>query len=122
MIYNGGYKVKFYCSSYNQEPVKDYLLALSLKERQKINKFLDYLQQCDAYLNEPYSRHIIGKIRELRIDLARRRHRIFYFTFINKTIILLHAFLKRTKKTPWSEINKALSNYLEVLNHPELYE
>ena len=61
-----------------------------------------------GYLDEPYSKHIKGKIRELRVDFSKNKHRIFYFTFIKKNIILLHAFSKKTPKTPISEIKKAV--------------
>ena len=73
-------------------------------------------------MEEPYSRHIKGKIRELRVDFGRNRHRVFYFVFIKKTIILLHAFLKKTTKTPISETKKAKENYQNVLKNPKIYE
>ncbi len=47
---------------------------------------------------------------------------IFYFTFIGKTIILLHTFLKKTAKTPLSEIKKAEVNYSQVISNKEIYE
>jgi len=73
-------------------------------------------------LDEPYSKHIFGKIRELRVDFSRNKHRIFYFTFVNKTIILLHSFLKKTAKTPRTEIEKAKGNYKDAVNNPQFYE
>jgi phage-related protein len=75
-----------------------------------------------GYLDEPYSRHIKGKIRELRVDFSKNRHRIFYFISVKKAIILLHAFLKKTTKTPISEIKKAEENYQNILNNPKIYE
>ena len=69
------------------------------KERMKIFKYVDFLRQQKGYVDEPYSKHIKGKIRELRVDFSKNRFRIFYFIFIEKTIILLHAFLKKTEKT-----------------------
>lgn len=73
-------------------------------------------------LDEPYSRHIRGKIRELRVDFAKNRHRIFYFTFVDKNIILLHAFLKKTAKSPEGEIKKAEDNYKQILINQNVYE
>ena len=61
--------------------------------------------------NEPYSRYIRSGIRELRIDFAHNRHRIFYITVEGKKIILLHAFLKKTPKTPRQEITRAFNNF-----------
>ena len=39
-----------------------------------------------------------------------------------KNIILLHAFFKKTKKTPINEIKKAEDNYMDVLNNKTFYE
>ncbi len=68
-------------------------------------------------MDEPYTKHIKGKIRELRVDFSHNKHRIFYFTFIEKNIIFLHAFLKKTPKTPPQEIQKAEHNYYNVINY-----
>ncbi len=125
MIYtdNIDYKVNFYRNSQtSKSPVLEYINNLSHKERAKILKYVEFLREHKGYLDEPYSKHVKGKIRELRIDFGKNRFRIFYFTFIKKTIVLLHAFLKRTEKTPIKEIKKAEENYYDVLNNPKLYE
>jgi len=117
------YKVKFYKNSRNgKESVFEYVKKLDFKNKGKVLKYIEFLRINDGYLEEPYSKHIKGKIRELRIDFSRTRHRIFYFTFINKNIILLHAFFKKTKKIPINEIIKAENNYKDVLNNQFLYE
>ncbi|MDO8265169.1 MAG: type II toxin-antitoxin system RelE/ParE family toxin [Candidatus Parcubacteria bacterium] len=92
------------------------------KEGSKISKYIEFLRIQKGYLEEPYSRYIKGKIRELRVDFNRNRYRVFYFTFIKKTIILLHVFLKKTAKTPLSEIKRAEENYQNALNNPKIYE
>jgi len=117
------YKVKFYRNSKNNKsPVSDYLDALSEKDRSKILKYIEFLKINKGYLDEPYSKHIKGKIRELRVDFSKNRHRVFYFIFVKRTIVLLHCFLKKTKKTPNKEIIKAQNNYIDVLNNHKLYE
>lgn len=123
MIYTKKYKVRFYKNlKTGKSPVLEYLERLALKERSKISKYIDFLQEKEGKLDEPYSKHIKGKIRELRIDFAKNRHRIFYFTFIEKTIVLLHAFLKKTDKTPEIEIRIAEENYYDVLENKEIYK
>jgi len=123
MIYNKNeYKVKFYQDDLGEIPFIDYLEKINKKERAKILKFIDFLKDKEGYLDESYSKHIKGKIRELRIDFGVNRHRIFYFTFIEKTIILLHAFLKKTQKTPNKEIKRAEDNFKNVINNPQRYE
>ncbi|MDP3800014.1 MAG: type II toxin-antitoxin system RelE/ParE family toxin [bacterium] len=117
------YKVKFYRDSLNgKEPILEYIDKLDIKNKAKVLKYIDFLREHEGYLDEPYSKHITGKIRELRVDFARNRHRIFYFTFVGKKIILLHVFLKKTNKTPLSEIKKATENYKDVINNLNLYE
>ena len=127
MIYNksedGDYKIVYFKRFDTEEiPVRVYIGNLEKKERAKILKYIEFLRQNKGCLDEPYSRHIRGKIRELRVDFAKNRHRIFYFTFIGKNIILLHAFLKKTAKTPEAEIEKAEVNYKQVLINQNAYE
>jgi len=124
MIYNGsgGYEVKFYADSKGYSQVFDYIESLKDKERAKVLKYIEFLREHDGVLDEPYSKHIVGKIRELRIDFSTSRHRVFYFAFINKNIILLSAFLKKTQKTPIKEIRRAENIYDDVLRRKEIYE
>ncbi len=116
------YKVKFYRDvKTNKSPVLEYIDNLEIKEKTKISKYVEFLRINKGVLDEPYSKHIKGKIRELRVDFSAKRHRIFYFTFIGKNIIILHVFLKKTVKTPINEIKKAQENYDNVLANPKIY-
>lgn len=100
----------------------EYLSRLVDKERSKIYKYIEFLRVNKGVLDEPYTKHIRGKIRELRVDFGKNKHRIFYFTFIEKNIIFLHAFLKKTPKTPVHEIKKAEDIYYSIINNPKSYE
>lgn len=125
MVYTGNnnYKVKFYRDSKNgNSPALEYLEKLNQKERTKILKYVEFLRLSSGYLDEPYSKHIKGKIRELRVDFGHNRHRIFYFIFIEKTIILLNGFLKKTEKTPSAEIKKAEAYLADTLQNKKMYE
>jgi len=126
MIYTEGvteYEIKFYKDiGIGRSPVLEYIKELKDKEEAKVLKYIEFLRVNKGYLDEPYSKHIKGKIRELRVDFGRNKHRIFYFIFVKKTIILLHAFLKRTTKTPISQIKRAEENYYNVLKNPKIYE
>jgi phage-related protein len=125
MIFNINrvYKIKFYIDLRTKRmPVLDYIASLEKKDRAKILKFIDFLRENDGYLEEPYTKHIKGEIRELRVDFASNRHRIFYFSFVGRNIILLHAFLKHTQKTPLGEIKKAEENYFNVIKNRQIYE
>ena len=117
------YRIIFYKNSSNlKKPVLEYINSLDEKNRAKILKYIYHLKFNDGYLVEPYSRHIKDKIRELRVSFSNNHHRIFYFTYFGRRIVLLNAFLKKTNKTPVKEIDKALDNYQDFINNLNLYE
>jgi len=123
MIYtkNEKYRVKFYEDIRTKKsPVLEYIYQLKDNEQSKIFKYIEFLKDSRGYLDEPYSKHIRGKIRELRVDFGKSRHRVFYFIFIEKNIIFLHAFLKKTSKTPDVEIKRAEENYKNFINNYKL--
>ncbi|MBI5849391.1 MAG: type II toxin-antitoxin system RelE/ParE family toxin [Nitrospirae bacterium] len=47
---------------------------------------------------EPYTRQIRNKIRELRVKDNLGHIRVLYFTFTGKRFVLLHGFLKKAEK------------------------
>jgi phage-related protein len=125
MIYSeiSGWRVKFYTDPRTEKsPVLGFIHILERKDQTKVFKYIAYLCDQGGVLDEPYSRHIKGKIRELRVDFARNRYRIFYFLHIGRTIILLHGFYKDTQKTPPQEIQKAEERLNEVIYYWKNYD
>lgn len=117
MIYNE-YRVKFYTDAkQGTSPVLGFIESLPQNHQAKVFKYIDFLRDHGGVLDEPYSKHIKGKLRELRVDFGRNRYRMFYFIFINKTIVILHGFTKRTTKTPLAEIRTAEERYQDIINH-----
>lgn len=116
------YRICYYVNNQSGEkPARDFILRLPTAVQGKIHKYLEYLRLNNGYIDEPYSRHITGKIRELRVDFSNIRHRIFYFTFIGKRIVLLHGFVKKSVKTPLNEIEKAINYYENIISNPTQY-
>lgn len=109
---NGEYRVYYYQNSRTKRvPVLEYINKLPAKDSGKIAAYIALLGDYNGRLDEPYSRYIRSGIRGLRIEITHNRHRIFYITVTEKRIILLHAFLKKTPKTPEQEIVRALNNF-----------
>lgn len=106
-------KIVFYKRENGKVPVRDFLFSLPVKLRAKSLRDIELLQQYGNELKEPYVKPIKGKknkgLYELRIKYGHDIARIFYFTHINNTYILLHGFIKKTLHTPDKEIEKALS-------------
>ena len=89
------------------EPAADFVDSLPIEVQAKILRFIDLLADYGVLLREPYTRQIKGKLRELRVTVRLGEVRILYFAFTNKRLILLHGFVKKTKKTPVREIEIA---------------
>lgn len=105
------YDIHYYRNSRTlRVSVREYIEALSERDRAKVFAYLRFLGEHGGRLDEPYSRYVGRGIRELRVELARKRHRIFYIAVEEKRILLLHAFLKRTPKMPPQEFRRALNN------------
>ena len=61
------YRIQYYVNNKGRTLVEDYINKLSRKEQLKVFSYLEILKNNKGYLDEPYSKHIKGKIRELRI-------------------------------------------------------
>jgi len=107
----GEYRIYYYKdSSTEHTPVLEYLQQLSLKDKTKILTYIKFLEKRKGYIDEPYARYISSGVRELRVRIRHNNYRIFYSLVDNKKILLLYAFLKKTRRTPRREIQHALNN------------
>lgn len=101
------FEIEFYETEFGKEPAKEFILSLDKKMRARVFKMLDILEEFGNDLREPYSKSLGNKIFELRIKYASDISRILYFFYAGKKIILTNGFVKKTQKTPISEIEKA---------------
>lgn len=104
------WKIEFYKTKSGKEPVKDFIRKLSKKEKAKVVREIELLENKGIYLEFPKSSNIKGykKLRELRIRFSNNQIRIIYFLFINNTFILLHGFRKKQGPIPKGELEIAL--------------
>lgn len=112
---NEQWRIEFFTRTNGHVPVQEYLETLDEKYQAKIVSYIELLRAHGGKLYEPYAKHIKGSIWELRIDFSRLASRIFYFLATEKRIVLLHAFMKKTEKTPAGEIERAQQYYSEYL-------
>jgi phage-related protein len=65
-------------------------------------------------MREPHVKHIEGKIWELRAKAAAGIARAFYITMTGRRVVILHAFVKKSDKTPRGALEIARSRMKEV--------
>ena len=109
--------IYFYGKKSGNSPIYDYYHKLDEKIRRKIISYVLLLIERNGKLCMPYTKHIDGKIWELRVDFDKNFYRIFYFIFTGNKIIFLHGFNKKTNKTPNKEIAQAKNSYDDFINN-----
>ncbi len=96
--------VEYYMDARGREPVADFIDSLPIEVQAKILRLIDLLADYGVLLKEPYTRQIRGKLRELRITVKSGEIRVFYFAFAEGRMVLLHGFVKKTRRTPIRDI------------------
>lgn len=103
------WQIEYYTDPKGLEPVREFINTQSLDAQVEIIHVLELLEESALNLHYPYVLKIGNTgIRELRIHHGSDYYRIFYFTFTGRKFVLLHAFLKKTNKTPKRELEKAI--------------
>ncbi len=87
------------------DTIVTFLKSLTEKEVAKAIKTIELLEEFENQLSMPHSKHLTDGLLELRIR-GTREIRIFYCFHKNKAV-LLHAYIKKTQKTPEKELHKA---------------
>jgi len=86
--------------------VREWLDSLSDHDYGRAEFYADLLADNAETLGEPYSRHLGGKVRELRFHLQRQQARITYWLAPGRRVILLTMFYK-TQRSEVAEVERA---------------
>ncbi len=101
------FTVEFYEKANGEIPVEEFLLSLDKKMRAKLLGILEILQEKGNQLREPYSKHLDDGIFEIRGKVGSDISRVLYFFYYEGKIVMTNGFVKKTQKTPKSEIETA---------------
>ena len=105
MVANSRLQVVFYKSDSGKEPVRDWLKKLDKEDRKIIGEDIKTVQ-FGWPLGMPLVRKIEKGLWEVRIHLDNRIARIL-FTANEGMMVLLNGFIKKSQKTPASELKVA---------------
>ncbi|HEY2549120.1 MAG TPA: type II toxin-antitoxin system RelE/ParE family toxin [Streptosporangiaceae bacterium] len=87
--------------------VRSWLDRLSDRDFGRTDFLVGLLAEQADTLGEPYSRHLGGKVRELRFHLLAQQPRITYWLAPGRRIILLTVF-RKTRNAEVAEVARAL--------------
>ena len=111
------YQVIFFEDKNGDSQIRDFVKSLDPKMRAKVLRLVSMISENGPELREPYSKHLDGGIFELRAKVGSDITRVLYFFFIGRRVVVTNGFIKKTQKTPKSEIDKAKSfrkEYIEM--------
>ncbi|MET4657290.1 MULTISPECIES: type II toxin-antitoxin system RelE/ParE family toxin [Streptomyces] len=86
--------------------VRQWLALLSDPHYDKAERAADMLAAQPTTLGEPYSRHLGGKLRELRFTMDGNAVRITYWLASERRIVLLTVF-RKTRQREEAEVERA---------------
>jgi len=109
------FEIVFYATKKGQEPVKEFLDTLPMKQQVKIIRMLEMLQRNGPNLRRPYTAYIDDGIFELRAQLGNDIARVLFFFFIGQKIVLTNGFVKKTRELPAKEIVLAKKYRIDFL-------
>lgn len=107
--------VIFYRTSSGQEPVREYLSGLPLRDRAAAADVLDAIREHGLYAPGVRFKQIRGKLWEFYIE-AGASQRVFYVVVTGPMMVLLHGYKKQSRKAPAREIKIAERRMREVLH------
>ena len=101
---------------YNSKLEKD-ILNLPAGLLARYLRLTDLLLEFGSNLDFPHTKPMGNGLFELRVKSKEGIARVFFCTKIGKKIIMLHSFIKKSKKTPKKEIKIAQNRISEVIKN-----
>ncbi len=93
---------RFFATTSGNEPVREWLKGLPKDDRRSIGKDIEYVEYRWP-IGRPLVAHLRGHVWEVRSSLNQRTARML-FAVDGETMILLHAFIKKSQTTPPADI------------------
>jgi hypothetical protein len=88
--------------------VRSWLEGLTDRDFGRVDFMVGLLAENAETLSEPYSRHLGGKVRELRFHLLGQQTRVTYWLAPGQRVVLLTVF-RKTRSAETVEVHRAVS-------------
>ena len=103
-----------YQIDYFSEEVQGDILALPDTLAARYIVLTRRMEALGPNLGEPHTKAFGHGLFELRLKGAVGIARVFYCTVVGKRIFMLHCFVKKSQKTPQTDLNLAITRMKEV--------
>jgi len=100
---------------YYSSRVEQFVLNLPRGLLARYLRLTDLMMDFGPHLGMPHTRTMGDGLLELRVKGREGIARIFYCSLVGHRIVMLHAFIKKTQKTPKTELDTARRRLKEVL-------
>lgn len=114
---SGSWRTVYYKAASGKVPVREFIEEQDAKTQERIRADFGRLRSFGAALGFPYVRKLEGReFWELRTRVGADAYRTFYFAYSGRRFVLLHAFQKKSQKTPQKELDTAearMKDYIE---------
>lgn len=107
-------QVRFFRTTQGNEPVRDWLKALAAPDRKTIGEDIKTVQ-FGWPLGMPVVRKLAADLWEVRSDINDNIARTL-FTVQGETMVLLHGFVKKSQKTPATDLDLAKRRLKQLRN------
>ena len=99
---------------YYSEAVQNDIASMPSGIQARYLRLTDRMCIYGANLGMPHTRAMKDGLFELRVKSKEGIGRVLYCTLVNKRIVMLHSFIKKTQNTPPKELKVAISRMNEV--------
>lgn len=100
------FEIYYYVDEKGVAQVREYLLGLPEGQKAKAFAFINYLSEVGYNIRRPFGDYL-GDQTSL-YELRPKPSRVIYFFHHRNKIVLLHSFIKNTKKIPKKDLQTAL--------------
>ena len=103
------YRLRYYSLE-----VQEDVMALPVTLQARYINLTRRMMEFGPNLGLPHTDAFGGGLFELRLKGAEGIARVFFCTLVNKDIVMLHCFVKKSQKTPAKELNIARNRLQEI--------
>lgn len=102
--------------TYYSQAVQTEILALPSGFLARYLRYTDRMETYGPDLGMPHTRSMGEGLFELRLKSAEGIARVLYCTVMDKRIVILHQFIKKSEKTPQKELKIGRQRMKEIKN------